>query len=555
MRVMTRATLAWTFFALTGLTACAAGDRRGTGGTVIVATASEVENLLPPFATTDQSLAVSDQLFDKLADMGAARNTIGDGAFVPRLAKSWDWSTDSLSIRFHINPRARWHDGHAVRAGDVRFAWSVYTDTIVNSSRRGDLVSELDSVTVADSVTAVAWFKRRTPEQFYNLVSTLVPLPEHVLGKVPRDSLHTGDAGRHPVGSGPFRLVRWEPKQRIEIAAVDSFYLGRATLDRVIWSYAPEMSSAVQKLFAGEADFLEALPPASAGDIARYPDIKIVAAPPSDYAYLEFNEFDGASNRPHKIFADRRLRRALTMALDRRSMVRNVFDSLGTFALGPFVSAQWSADTTLTQVPFDRAGAMRTLDSLGWRAGPDGIRIRAGQPLAFGLLTPSSSANRARFAVLIQAQLREVGVKVDVESVDGGAFGARLKARTFDANMGGTHTTPSPSGLRQTWSSVASTSSSFFNAGRYASAAFDAQVDSAIDAVNPAQAKAHYRAAYQLILDDAPAAFLYSPATVAGANKRLITGPLRSDAWWNGLATWSIAPGGRLARDAAPASP
>ncbi len=555
MRVMTGPTLVWTCFILAALSSCTPSDRHSTGGTVIVATASEAENLLPPFATTTQSQAVSEQLFDKLADMGAARNTIGDGAFVPRLAQSWDWSTDSLSIRFHINPRARWHDGHAVRARDVRFAWSVYIDTIVNSTRRGDIVGALDSVTVADSVTAVAWFKRHTPEQFYNLVSTLVPLPEHVLGKVPRDSLQIGDSGRHPVGSGPFRLVRWEPKQRLEIAAVDSFYLGRATLDRVIWSYAPEMSSAVQKLFAGEADFLEALPPASAGDIARYPDIKIVVAPPSDYAYLEFNEFDGASNRPHKIFADRRLRRALTMALDRRSMVRNVFDSLGAFALGPFVSTQWSAGTTLTQIPFDRAGAMRILDSLGWRAEADGMRSRAGQPLAFRLLTPSSSANRAKFAVLIQAQLRDVGARVEVESVDGGAFGARLKARTFDANMGGTHTTPSPSGLRQTWSSAASTSSAVFNAGRYASAAFDAHVDSAIAAVNPTQAKAHYQAAYQLILDDAPAAFLYSPATVAGANKRLIIGPLRADAWWVGLSTWSIAPGGQLPRDAAPVSP
>ena len=140
MRVMTRATLVWTCFTLIALSSCTPGDRHSTGGTVIVATASEAENLLPPFATTTQSLAVSDQLFDRLADMGPARNTIGDGGFVPRLAKSWDWSTDSLSIRFHINPAARWHDGRAVRATDVRFAWSVYTDTLVNSSRRGDLV-------------------------------------------------------------------------------------------------------------------------------------------------------------------------------------------------------------------------------------------------------------------------------------------------------------------------------------------------------------------------------------------------------------------------------
>ena len=183
------------------------------------------------------------------------------------------------------------------------------------------------------------------------------------------------------------------------------------------------------------------------------------------------------------------------------------------------------------------------------------MRSRNGQPLALRLLTPSSSANRAKFAVLIQAQLRDVGAKVEVESVDGGAFGARLKARTFDANMGGTHTTPSPSGLRQTWSSAASTSSAVFNAGRYASAAFDAHVDSAIAAVNPTQAKAHYQAAYQLILDDAPAAFLYSPATVAGANKRLIIRPLRADAWWVGLATWSIAPRAPRPPAAAPVAP
>jgi peptide/nickel transport system substrate-binding protein len=535
--------------------ACATDKSGGAGGTVIVATASDATNLLPPFAADDQSLAISDQLYDKLADTGPGLNTVGDGGFLPRLAKSWNWSSDSLSIRFHIDTRARWHDGQPVRASDIRFTWQVYADSLVNSTRRGDVVDALDSVTVADSLTAVVWFKRRTPEQFYNLVVTMVPIPEHVLARVPRDSLESGDAGRHPVGSGPFRFVRWSAGERIEIAAVDSFYRERAKLDRVIWTITPEMPSAVQKLFAGEADFLEALPPASAADVARHPDVRTIATPPTDYGYLEFNEFDGATNAPNKIFSSREVRRALTMALDRRSMVRNVLDSLGTVSPGPFVATQWSADSTLNQIPFDRARAMRILDSLGWRAGSGGVRTRAGVPLSFGLMVPSSSTNRKRFAELIQAELKDVGALVFIESVDRATFSARVGGRKFDTNIGGTHTTPSPSGLRQTWTTTAIKAKSPFNAGRYSSPAFDAQVDSATTATDQTLAKVHYSKAYQVLLDDAPAAFLYSPITVAGANKRLVTGPLRADAWWKTLDRWSIAPGGRLPRDAAPAKP
>jgi peptide/nickel transport system substrate-binding protein len=549
--VQRRALVALCLGLLAGACGRAGGDS-GRGGTIIIATAQDADILFPPTTTTNEGKAVTDLLFDRLADRGPSLNTVGDSDFVPRLAQRWEWSRDKLQVTFHLDPRARWHDGRPVRAADVRFAFSVYTDPMVSARGGGDLRAILDSISVGDSLACIAWFKRQTPEQFDQLVTTLVPLPEHLLGGIRRDSLATSAFARQPIGNGPFRFVRWEPGLRIEIAANADSYRGRPKLDRVIWTVAPEQQTLVNQLFAGEADFLETLTVEDAAAATKRTDIRVLRRGNYDNNFLRFNLRDGATDRPHPIFGDRALRRALTMALDQRAMVRSVFDTLGHVGLGPFVRAQWSADTTLAEIAFDRAAATRALDSLGWRAGADGVRTRNGRPLAFSLLVPASSKNRNRFAVLVQEQLRQVGVRVELEPLDINALGARLIARRFDAIMDGLTLTPSPSGLRQTWTSSA-VANGGFNFGGFVNPAFDAQVDSAVTAGDMSSAKAHYRAAYRIIIGDAPAIWLYEPPQASGANHRLQVGTLRADAWWYGLPTWSIAPGARLPRDEMPA--
>ena len=539
-------------FGLVSLLAAACGEGAGRGGTIVIATAQDPDGLLPATYETREARVVGELLFDRLAERGPALNTVGDVGFEPRLARRWEWSRDSLSVRFHLDPRARWHDGRPVRAGDVRFAFLLYTDPAVASRLGGDLREAMDSISVSDSLTCTAWFRTRTPEQFNTLVTTLAPLPEHLLGGVRRDSVRTSAFALAPVGSGPFRFVKWEPRQRLEIAAVESFYRGRPVLDRVIWSYAPEMSTLVQKLFAGEADFFDMVPPPSVPEAASHPDVRLLPRGNFDYSFLQLNLFDGPSERPHPLFADRALRRALAMGLDRRALVRSLFDTLGHVLAGPFVRAQWSADTSLAQLPFDRPAAARTLDSLGWRVGPDGVRTRGGRPLAFRLLYPASSTNRKNMSVLIQEQLRGLGVRVELDGADNNAFVARGRARQYDAYFGGLIATPSPSGIRQTWTSDAAKPGGF-NTGRYLNTAFDAQVDSALNARDVASAKAYYRAAYRIINEDAPAIWLYEPPQVAGAHRRLRTGPLRADAWWLDIPAWSIVPGTRLSRDSAAA--
>src|SRR5688500_9245395 len=125
-------------------------------------------------------------------------------------------------------------------------------------------------------------------------------------------------------------------------------------------------------LLAGEADVYDTMRPENVKEAAKTSDIAIHSSPSTDYVFLQFNLRDGKrQNRPHPLFASRDLRRALSMAADRESMVRNVFDSLAQPAIGPTIRAFPTTDTALRQLPYGPARTAKILDSLGWKIGED----------------------------------------------------------------------------------------------------------------------------------------------------------------------------------------
>jgi peptide/nickel transport system substrate-binding protein len=424
----------------------------GDGGTVVIATAGDAESLLPPLASGVTARQATDLLFDPLAELGAGLNTVGDDGFRPRLARAWTWAPDSLSIAFALDPRARWHDGAPVTAEDVRFTFTLYRDPALGAPGAAD-VAGVDSVTVRDSATAVAWFRRRSPEQFYSAAARLRILPSHLLARVPAAELRASDFARRPVGSGRFRFAGWDPQRRLELVADTAHARGRPRLDRVVWTVASDPAAALALLLSGDADVFEGLRPEHLAAIARRPELRTVPYPGLQYGFLAFN-VGAAGAAP---LGDRAVRRALTQALDRPGMVRNVFDTLAAVPIGPFTRAQALVDTAARQLPLDAAASRRTLDSLGWLPGPGGgVRRRGGRPLEFTIAVPRSSETRARFAVLIQEQLRAVGVAARVEPLEFTAFMERLATRRFDAVINVWNLdNPSPWGVQELWGSAA----------------------------------------------------------------------------------------------------
>jgi peptide/nickel transport system substrate-binding protein len=528
-----------------GLTACQSGgdaspsSNSQTGGTVVFAIPTNIETLLPPAQISTPAAQVLDLVFDYLADVGDSLNMLGDHGFKPRLADTWKWAPDSLSIAFHVNPRAKWHDGVPVRANDVRFTWKTYTDPAMAATIASNLAG-IDSVSVADSATAVFWFKRRYPTQFFDAVQNLRILPAHVMASIPVGQLRASDVASHPIGSGQFRFVKWTPNASVEIIADTGNYRGRPLLDRLVWDIAPDYQAALVKLYTGEADMYEVVHPDDIPEILKHAGLRTILYPQPAYAFLGFN-------LKHAPFNDMQVRRAIAMALDRQSMVKNVVDSLGVVAKGPFSRLNRMSDTTVEQIPYDTVAANHILDSLGWRRGPDGVRARGGHKLAFQIIVPSSSKYRVRMASLIQDQLQKVGITATPLTMEMSVSLSRVHAHDFDATLQSWVSDLSPNDPKQTWTTGAEKDGlNFFS---YSDPAFDAQIDSGLVDLNPASARAHYSRAYHIIAADAPGVWLYEPELVAVVNSRIHTAPFRPDGWWNQLPHWYIPAGERTARD------
>lgn len=524
------------------------GGRAEPGGTLIVSAPADADFLLPPLVVGGPGKTLSSLLYERLAEIGPGLNTVGDEGFQPRLAERWEWAADSLSIRFHLDPRARWHDGRPVRAGDVRFSHALYSDPVVGSIAQ-PLIANIDSVTTPDSLTAVVWYGSRAAEQFYDAAYQLFILPEHVLGSVPREQLRSDSAAQRAIGSGRFRLHRREAGSTTELVADTAHYRGRPALDRVVWSIAPDPNAALARITAHEADMVENVPVASMAQVANDTTLRLMPYPMIAYGYAAFNLRNREGSGAHPVFADREARRALSMALDRAAMLRNVYDTLANLPYGPFSRRLFTADTTIPQLPFDPPRARAILDSLGWRdRNGDGIRERGGRRLAFSILVPSSSRPRISFALLMQSQMKDVGAQVEVEQLEFNAFLERMRARRFDMYIGLFNSDPSPSAIRQSWSSAGAQPDGS-NAGSWRNPTFDALVDSAALQHSPGAMKAYYGRAYRVAVEEAPAVWLYEPQFVAALSRRIEVTGVRPDAWWAGLPDWTIPPDRRIDRD------
>jgi peptide/nickel transport system substrate-binding protein len=432
--------------------AMACSDRANTqaagepGGTLVISTTADPGTLFPPLIGTVQAKQITEQIYDYLADVGPEMNTRGDKGFRPQLTDGWRWSSDSLSLTFHINPRAKWHDGVAVTSRDVKFTFALNKNPALGGSVESELAN-IDSVATPDALTAVFWFPDRLPTQFLDAAAQMLILPAHQLEKIPVDKLR--ELAPPPVGSGRFRYRRWDKGSSVEIVADTLNYRGRARLDRVIWSITPDFTPAVTRFLGGDADLFDALRIENVPQVRSHPALRLVLLPPSDYAFIQFNLRDpGNKARPHPLFGERALRRAIAMSIDRPLLVKSVLDTMGMVPVGPTIRAFPTTDSLIAQIPYDTVRAARLLDSLGWTRTGRGVRTRKGRDLAFTILVPTSSLNRVRIAVPLQAQLGQMGIRVALETMGSAAMGSREQAGNFDAALGVWHLGASPDGTR-----------------------------------------------------------------------------------------------------------
>ena len=514
-------------------------------GTIVFAAIGQPVSLLPPVTDHILDRDIFDQIFLKLADVGPELNTVGDAGFEPQLADRWTW-TDSLTLAFHLNPRARWQDGQPVTAGDVVFTFAAYTDSALGAADRINLV-RIASVTAQDSATAVFRFRQRYPEMFYDAVYYLRILPAHLLRDLPFKQWRSAAFGRSPIGDGPYRFVRWDPGQSLELAADSGFLLGRPHVARLIWRFAGDLSVAVTQLVAGEADAIEVLvSPANIERARRAPRLALYPYPGSVFTYVSFNLRARDGSGSHPIFGDPAVRRALVAATDRVRMTQSIYGTAAKVPPAPIPeswTALWFRD--LAVPAYDTALAARELERRGWHPGSDGVRRRGGRKLAFTLAIPSTSPPRRQYAQLIQEELRAIGVEVAIDALDNVTLQDRLHSGAYDAAIESWANDPTPSSsLPQMWMRDGGS-----NFGHYFNPTFDRWARAATTARTPQAATEAWRAALGVLAADAPVIVLSAPDNVAAIDRRVTYVRLRPDSYWAYVRDWRIAPDQLIARD------
>lgn len=511
---------------------------RREGASIVIVTGQQATTPVPTMMEGPQNTLanheIADHLFLRLAGVGPGLVTAGDQGFVPMLAKSWT-RRDSLTLVFDLDPRARWHDGAPVTARDVVFTMSRARNGEI-SPRLAHVMRRIADVEAEDDRRVVVRFTEVYAEQLYDATFHCAILPAHLLADLPPSGEEWGSFAARPVGSGPYRWVRRVEGEFIELAANESFFLGRPAITRVIVQVAVSADARINLLLAGEADAMDNIPP-PLSNIARVESashLRVVPVPSSNLGYLLFNFRDPADrDRPHPILAERDVRRALILALDRELLVHAVLGRYGEVPFGPVSSQLWIRHGAPEPVRQDQSTARRLLAGRGWvdRDGDGTRENRTGEPLSLRLLVSSSSDTRLQMAAIVQEQLRQVGVRLELVRVEPAVWLERRAAGNFDIDFSSASLDPSPSGLVFSW-----TCDGPGNAGRYCDRRADSLLYRAI--ASPVADRRLWHQFLSRLEENAPAAFLYSQTFVFGVHRRFHEVTIRPESSWIALWRW-----------------
>jgi peptide/nickel transport system substrate-binding protein len=352
---------------------------------------------------------------------------------VPYLARSWEVNADTTELTFHLRNDVFWHDGKKTTAYDVKFSYDL-ARTPETAFPNTAFWTHYKDATVVDSFTIRIGMEPHA--DFMDPWRSFSPVPRHVLQGVDPAQLKNHPFGtRSPVGNGPFRFVEHLPGQRWVFDANPNFPRelgGRPYADRLVYRVIPEPTTLMTELVNGKIDYYIAPTADQAEQIERSPNARIVSFPDRQFLMIGWNE-------RREMFRDARVRRALTMALDREAIVQAVrrgYGQLGNTTIPPIF---WNHDPQAgAELKYDTTGARRLLAEAGWqdRNGDGIIENAQGQPFRFTVITNHGNAERKDITEIAQAQLRRVGIDMQPRLVEWGSMLETINdvdRRDFDA--------------------------------------------------------------------------------------------------------------------------
>ncbi len=374
--------------------------------TLVVAINTDPANLSPLFLDINtgnwkvfSGLVAFDQNLSLVPDLAAA---------LPQV------SADGRTVTVDLRTDVRFHDGEPLTAADVVFTWKALTDPALGSPvyANFDLAGLVTSVTALDTDTVQFQLGRIDPGFVAQLYVGIVP--EHVLAG---QDLKSTDFNRNPIGTGHSRMGERRPGERMVLEANSAYYGGEPAIKRVGYTCIPDEHARASALRQGAIDVAR-LPPRLAATFAEDSRSRGVTIPSAAVDQV-------ALPTGNPVLADPRVRRAISLAFDRRSAAATVYAGNGRPAWSPLLPSN-PAYNPAVETPVDRTAATALLDEAGWRLGSDGFRVKDGRRLAFTVMFLPNITTHRELALALRSDLAQVGVDVTAEGVDSNVYKPRL---------------------------------------------------------------------------------------------------------------------------------
>lgn len=401
--------------------------RPGRGGTYVEGIAGSLHYLNPLLSGyNDADRDVCALLFSGLTRLNEY------GEVEPDLARAWEVTPDGLTYTFHLRSNAYWHDDTPITADDVVFTIGLLQDP--DFPGPPDWGSDLwRTVTVKEVDRHTVRFTLVEPYAPFLDYTTVGILPARWLGGIRAADLPASEFNLNPVGNGPFQLE----EIKVEDGTITSVILGQfpryygaqSYLDHIQFRFYPSYQAVFSAYEAGEVEGINRVTLADLARARDLPNLNLFSAQLAEYGIVFLNH--GRADLP--FFQEPKVRQALLYALDRQQIIDDVLQGQAVVAHSPLIPGTWAYDSDILRYEHDLGTAGELLDEAGWfQSVADGMRRKAGQQLAFTLLT-SSEPERAGVTQMLAEQWAAVGVTVTVETASPLEVREALEKRDFEA--------------------------------------------------------------------------------------------------------------------------
>ncbi len=400
--------------------------------TLVFCSEGSPENFYPGVNTTGTSFDASEPIYNRVVEFER-----GGTKVVPGLAEKWDISADGLVYTFHLRKGVKWHSNKAFtpsrdfNADDVIFGiqrqWiendPYYKVTSTNHSYFNDMGMPklLKSVDKVDDYTVKFTLNKPEAPFLANLAMpyAAVQSKEYALAMLKAGTPEKTD--QEPIGTGPFSLVQYQKDAVIRYKAFPKYWGGKAKIDDLVYAITPDASVRWAKLQKGECHVMPYPNPADLEAIRKDPNIQVLEQPGLNVGYLAFNT-------QKKPFDDVRVRKAISMAINKKAIIDGVYLGTAVAAKNPIPPSMWSYNDAIKDDVYDPDAAKKLLADAGF---PNGLTTDV---WAMPVQRPYNP-NAKRIAELMQADLAKIGVKAEIKSFEWGEYRKRMQAGEHQMGM------------------------------------------------------------------------------------------------------------------------